>query len=203
MAMKQITKGYPNWDVPYNENVDEYNKTIGNTNMETKATTITGAIKEIKELAETETSKIQTVVADVNNNKTKIAEHTSLLNDKVNKSDIANDCNTNDATKILGADQGKYLKDYIDKINARTLCILQRENENLGLEQIVSPGWHIIRTNVNAPEADGEFVVEVINPYPSTNTFVIQHIYSLWSSKIYLRFFTSGTGLWGDYKTLL
>ena len=81
MAMKQITKGYPNWDVPYNENVDEYNNTIGNTNMGTTATTITGAIKEIKERTETETSKIQTVVADVNNNKTKIAEHTSQLND--------------------------------------------------------------------------------------------------------------------------
>ena len=83
MAMKQITKGYPNWDVPYNENVEEYNNTIGNTNMGTTATTITGAIKEVKELINTKGGEIQTVVADVNNNKTKIAEHTSQLNAKM------------------------------------------------------------------------------------------------------------------------
>lgn len=84
MAMKQITKGYPNWDVPYNENVEEYNNTIGTINMGTTATTITGAIKEVKELINTKGGEIQTVVADVNNNKTKIAEHTSQLNDMVN-----------------------------------------------------------------------------------------------------------------------
>ena len=27
MSMNKMTKGYPNWDVPYNENVEEYNNT--------------------------------------------------------------------------------------------------------------------------------------------------------------------------------
>lgn len=161
---------------------------IGTTTMGTTATDVTGAVKELND-------KIGSAEKE--------GSITAQLNEKANKSDIVNDCNTNDTTKILGADQGKYLKDYIDNINTRTLCNLQRETENLGLEQIVSPGWHICRTNVNAPESDGEFIVECINPYPSTNTFVIQHIYSLWTSKIYLRFFASGTGLWSDYKTLL
>ena len=106
MAMNKITKGYPNWDVPYNENVEEYNNTIGNVNMGTTATTITGAIKEVKELAETETSKIQTVVADVNNNKTKIAEHTSQLNE--NMKDITNNTNniTNHSSSLVTSIDG-------------------------------------------------------------------------------------------------
>ena len=135
MAMKQITKGYPNWDVPYNENVEEYNNTIGNVNMGTTATTITGAIKEIKELAETETSKIQTVVADVNNNKTKIAEHTSQLNAKVNKSSVINNCSVTEDGFALDARQGKILNDKLNtKINLKTYK----------LNQIVQPGEDIL-----------------------------------------------------------
>ena len=52
MSMNKITKGYPNWDVPYNENVDEYNNTIGNEELVTTSKTIKGAINEIHNVAD-------------------------------------------------------------------------------------------------------------------------------------------------------
>lgn len=77
MAMKKITKGYPNWDVPYNENVDEYNNTIGNEELLTTSTTIKGAINEIHNVAD----DVTTINADISNLKISVSQNTSQLND--------------------------------------------------------------------------------------------------------------------------
>lgn len=80
MGMQKITKGYPNWDAPYNENVDEYNNTIGNEELLTKNKTIKGAINEIKNVAD----DVTTLDADISNIKKNVAENTSKLNDIIN-----------------------------------------------------------------------------------------------------------------------
>ena len=76
MAMNKITKGYPNWDVPYNENVDEYNNTIGNEELLTTSKTIKGAINEIHNVAD----DVTTINADISNLKTNVSKNTSQLN---------------------------------------------------------------------------------------------------------------------------
>lgn len=81
MSMNKITKGYPNWDVPYNENVDEYNNTIGNEELVTTSKTIKGAINEIHNVAD----DVTTINADISNLKTSVAQNTSQLNEKANK----------------------------------------------------------------------------------------------------------------------
>ena len=55
---------------------------------ENETETLTGTIKELKELINTKGGEIQTVVADVNNNKTKIAEHTTQLNETTNEIEL-------------------------------------------------------------------------------------------------------------------
>ena len=63
------------------EELNKLKTTLGNENLNTTSQTLTGAINEIKDLTDIGDSKIQTVVTDVDNNKTKIAEHTSQLNE--------------------------------------------------------------------------------------------------------------------------
>ena len=90
--MNKITKGYPNWDVPLNNNIQEYNDTIGTENMGTTSTTIKGAIKELKDSIDTNktdlSDKVQTNTADISNLKTKNTEITTQMNENAN--DISN-----------------------------------------------------------------------------------------------------------------
>ena len=67
MSMEKITKGYPNWDVPYNANVDEYNNTIGSAELETEDKTIVGAINEVKENSDSIKENVQINSADISN----------------------------------------------------------------------------------------------------------------------------------------
>ena len=85
--IQMITKGYPNWDKPLNENIQEYNDTIGTEEMGTIATTVKGAIKELKKSIDSNKSdlsdKVQTNTADISNLKTKNTEINSQLENKI------------------------------------------------------------------------------------------------------------------------
>lgn len=88
--MDKIVKGYPNWDIPLNANIDEYNATMGNAELSTEDKTIKGAINEIKSKNDETIGKIkddtQINTADISNLKTSVAQNTSSLNAKANKS---------------------------------------------------------------------------------------------------------------------
>lgn len=84
MAMQKITKGYPNWDVPYNENVEEYNNTIGNIELDTENKTIKGAINEVKNNLDNIKENEQINAADISKLKTSVAQNASSLNEKAN-----------------------------------------------------------------------------------------------------------------------
>ena len=83
--MDKIVKGYPNWDVPLNKNIDEYNETIGNAELLTKDKTVKGSINEIKTENNEVIKKIkddtQVNTADISNLKTSVAKNTAQLND--------------------------------------------------------------------------------------------------------------------------
>lgn len=118
--MDKIVKGYPNWDVPLNKNIDEYNETIGNAELLTKDKTVIGAINEIKtgndEIIEKIKDDTQINTADISNLKTSVAQNTSSLNDKVNKSSIVNNCNVTEEGFVADARQLKSLNDKLDSI---------------------------------------------------------------------------------------
>lgn len=123
MAMNKITKGYPNWDVPYNENVEEYNNTIGNVELDTEDKTIKGAINEVKNNLDNIKENEQINAADISNLKTSVANNAqsigdinSQMNDKANKDTIVNNCNTTEEGFILDARQGKTLYDMLNRI---------------------------------------------------------------------------------------
>lgn len=96
--MDKIVKGYPNWDVPLNKNIDEYNETMGNAELLTEDKTVKGAINEIKtandEIIEKIKDDTQINTADISNLKTSVAQNTSSLNAKANQADL-NTANTN------------------------------------------------------------------------------------------------------------
>ena len=124
-----------------------------------------------------------------------IKEYTTQLNnianEKANKSDIVNDCNTSDSTKIAGADQLKYLKDYIDQQLQGTLSHPYEHEANSSGLNIINLGWNHCHTNVEAPESDGDYYVLVINPYRSSDnvngTLLKQIWFPLWNENIYVR----------------
>lgn len=82
--MDKIVKGYPNWDIPLNANIDEYNATMGNAELLTEDKTIKGAINEIKTKNDETIGKIkddtQINTADISNLKTSVAQNTTQLN---------------------------------------------------------------------------------------------------------------------------
>ncbi|WP_321833497.1 hypothetical protein [Clostridium butyricum] len=90
MSMQKITKGYPNWDVPYNENVEEYNNTIGNVELETEDKTIKGAINEVKNNLDNLKDGTQINTADISNLKTSVAQNSASLNENANDIEILN-----------------------------------------------------------------------------------------------------------------
>ena len=90
MSMEKITKGYPNWDVPYNANVDEYNNTIGNVDLKTTDKTIKGAINEVKDITDDIKEDVQINTADISNLKTSVSNNTSSLNALANRNLLIN-----------------------------------------------------------------------------------------------------------------
>ena len=90
--MDKIVKGYPNWDIPLNANIDEYNETMGNAELLTEDKTVKGAINEIKTGNDETIGKIrddtQINTADISNLKTSVAQNTSSLNESTNSKDI-------------------------------------------------------------------------------------------------------------------
>ena len=117
--MDKIVKGYPNWDIPLNANIDEYNATMGNAELLTEDKTIKGAINEIKTKNDETIGKIkddtQINTADISNLKTSVAQNTSSLNEKANKTDVEGlqgvvKYGDNETTKILAPVSGVSIK---------------------------------------------------------------------------------------------
>lgn len=85
MSMEKITKGYPNWDVPYNFNVDEYNNTIGNAELKTEDKTLKGAINEVKGSVDNVKDEVLINTSDISNLKTSVSNNTAQLKDLANE----------------------------------------------------------------------------------------------------------------------
>lgn len=114
-----------------------------------------------------------------------------LTNKKVDKTSIVNTATTTEAGFVLDARVAKYLKDYIDSLQVGTVNKPRQFAQNTDGKNIIDVGWNICHTNVNGPEADGEYYILVMNPYrmiqnPS-GTLLRQIWFNLWNNKTYSR----------------
>lgn len=115
--MDKIVKGYPNWDVPLNKNIEEYNTTMGNAELLTEDKTIKGAINEIKTKNDETIGKIkddtQINTADISNLKTSVAQNSSQLKESTKEIDNLKsnqlEYEEGNWTPIVGTTQGNFI----------------------------------------------------------------------------------------------
>lgn len=150
MSMEKITKGYPNWDVPYNANVDEYNNTIGNVDLKTTDKTIKGAINEVKDITDDIKEDVQINTADISNLKTSVSNNTSSLN--------ANTQNINGLKSVV-----KYGDNETTKILASVLGVSFKDLSNTNFLEIFTSGVNFKDNNVKIVRIDDKLQIKSIS----------------------------------------